>query len=520
MFGLTQLVERAALVNAGGVACHFQGRDTRWSELRERIARTAGVLRGLGVRDGDRVAIISANSDFYCQYLFAVAWAGGVITPVNARLTAPEALYWLQDSGATIVFVDAPFVELIERIRSQLGSQVHAFVYVGADAAPAGYHDLAALLATTQPVPDAGRQGDDLYAIYYTGGTTGRSKGVMLTHGGLLVNVMQWTMTIGVTGVDRMLIVAPMFHMVAALNCIVAALIAGSAVILPRFDAELVLRTIAEQRVTKAALVPAMLDSLVSSPDARRWDLSSLKRISYGGAPMPESLLRRALELLPQTRFFQIYGQTEGGPNISCLAPEDHVLSGPGTEHLRSAGKPLPAVDVGIFDENGNRLALGQRGEICVRSPGLSPGYWNKPEETRAARRGDWLRTGDVGYFDAGGFLYIVDRLKDMIVTGGVNVYSAEVENALHAHPAVAECAVIGVPDARWGERVHAIVRLVEGAQCPAEQLMAHCRTLLADFKRPRSIDIVTQPLPRSAANKILKQELRAPFWRDQARKV
>jgi long-chain acyl-CoA synthetase len=486
----------------------------------QRVPALAGALAKAGVQAGDRVAILSANSDFYFQYFFAVPWAGGVITPINARLAPPEALYWLEDSGSRILLVDAPFVSLVESIRAPLVAQGTALVYIGDGPAPAGYEDLRTLLKDAAPIVDAGREGEDLFAIYYTGGTTGRSKGVMLTHGRLLVNMMQWLLGTGVTAEDRLLLVAPMFHMVAALNGLIAALLAAGVVILPKFDVDLVLRTIAEQRVSKAALVPAMIDALLASPDIRRYDLGCLQRISYGGAPMPEALLRRALELLPQTRFIQIYGQTEGGPNIAALGHEQHVLSGAGAQRLRSAGQPLPGVDVAILDHAGQRCRFGDRGEICVRGPGVSPGYWNRPEEWAAAHHGPWLRTGDIGYFDEDGYLYIVDRLKDMIVTGGVNVYSAEVENALHSHPAVAECAVIGVPDARWGERVHAIVRLQPGAICTAEALTAHCRTLLADFKCPRSIDLVAEPLPRTGVNKILKQQLRAPYWREHSRSV
>ncbi len=520
MTGLTQLLERAALVNPRGIASHFQGRDTTWADMRIEVPKLAGALAAAGLQPGDRVAILSANSDFYFQYFFAVPWAGGVITPVNARLSAPEALYWLQDSGSRFLFVDTPFIGLVESIRTPLREQDTTLVFIGDGPAPDGYVGLRDLLAGAAPIPDAGRGGDDLFAIYYTGGTTGRSKGVMLAHGPLLVNMMQWLLGPGVAAADRLLLVAPVFPMVAALNGLIAALLAAGVVILPRFDTGLVLRSIAEQRVTKAALVPAMIDSLLASPEIRHWDLDSLKCISYGGAPMPEALLRRALDLLPQTRFVQIYGQTEGGPNISSLGHAQHVLSGPGSQRLRSAGQPLPGVDVAILDETGHRCPQGERGEICVRGPGISPGYWNRPDEWAAAHHGEWLRTGDVGYFDEDGYLYIVDRLKDMIVTGGVNVYSVEVENALHAHSDVVECAVIGVPDAHWGERVHAIVRLVPGAGCTAQALAAHGRTLLADNKCPRSIDLVTEPLPRTGANKIPKQQLRAPFWREQARNV
>lgn len=520
MFGVTRLIARAASINSHGVATSFNNRQTNWRDLMDRVARLAGVLQQLGLKPNDRVAILSHNSDFYFEYLFAVAWAGGVVTPINARLTAAEASYWLQDSGSSIVFVEQSFVPLMDEIRPSLGEQVRHFVFVGEGAAPTRYIALNELLAAARPVEDVGRGGSDLYAIYYTGGTTGRSKGVMITHGDLLLNLFQWNSVMGVGPNDRLLIVAPMFHMVAAFNSIIAALLGASAVILPRFDPGAVLEVVQTQGVTKAALVPAMIDSLLNFKDIQKFDLRSLKRISYGGAPMPEALLRRSMEVLPQVAFFQIYGQTEGGPNICCLEPQYHVLEGTGSERLRSAGRPLPAVEVGIFDENGAPMPQGERGEICVRSPTLSPGYWNRPEETLGARRGEWLRTGDIGYLDAEGFVFIVDRLKDMIVTGGVNVYSAEIENVLHSHPVVRECAVIGVPDAHWGERVHAIVRTEDTEGFDVESLKSFCRERLADFKCPKSYDFVIEPLPRNAANKILKQQLREPFWRNHERRI
>lgn len=525
MFGVTRLIDRAALLNARGTASIFQDSELTWTQFADRVARLAGVLRSLGLQPGDRVGILSHNSEFYFEYLFAVAWAGGVITPINARLTAAEATYWLQDSGCSIVFVDPALRSLMEEVRPILGAQIKHLILVGEGqagegAAPPGYRSLADLLEGATPVADAGRGGDDLFAIYYTGGTTGRSKGVMLTHAGLLLNLFQWNSVIGLGAHDRLLIVAPMFHMVAAFNSVIAALLGASVVIVPRFDPRAVLEAIQRHRVTKAALVPAMIDSLLSFPEVANYDLGSLRRISYGGAPMPEALLRRSLEVLPQTAFFQIYGQTEGGPNICCLEPQHHVLEGPNARRLRSAGRPLPAVEVAIFDEQGAPRPHGETGEICVRAPALSPGYWQRPEETRESRRDGWLRTGDVGYLDDEGFVFIVDRLKDMIVTGGVNVYSAEVENALHSHPAVRECAVIGVPDAHWGERVHAIVRIDAAASADAETLRTHCREFLADFKCPRSFEFVDEPLPRNAANKILKRQLRDPYWRNQERKI
>jgi long-chain acyl-CoA synthetase len=263
-----------------------------------------------------------------------------------------------------------------------------------------------------------------------------------------------------------------------------------------------------------------MLDGIVNYLTDSKTELPTLRKITYGGAPMTESSLKRALQALPHTKFFQVYGQTEGGPNISVLNPEYHVLSGEHANKLRSAGHPIPGTDVLILDPEGLPLPANEVGEICVRGLTISPGYWNLPDETSEAHRGGCLHTGDAGYLDEEGFLFIVDRIKDMIITGGENVYSAEVENVICMHPAVAECAVVGIPSERWGESIHAIVRLREGESTTEEELMAHCRQYLAGFKCARSVDFRQEPFPVSGAGKVLKRELRAPYWKGHERKA
>ncbi len=519
-FSFSQLIVRAARIDDAEDAVVFgRERANSWRTTLDRVQRLAGALRSLGLKPGDGVAMLAFNSDLYLQYYFAVPWAGGVLVPINTRLAPAEVVYWLNDSASRFLLVDDAFAPIIEQIAPQLG-HLEKIIYVGDGAAPSGFERLTDLLAVAQPVEDAGRAGEDLAALFYTGGTTGKAKGVMLTHAGVITNTLQWCVTIGLSLDDRLMIVAPMFHMVAGLNSIAAAMLAARISVLPRFEPEMVLAHIAERRVTKVALVPTMIHALVHHPAIARYDLSSLRKISYGGSPMSVTLLERTLRALPHTQFYQIYGQTEAGPNVASLAPKYHDPAAPNGGRMASAGHPMPGVEVTIRDENDVEVPPGVIGEICVRSAAVSPGYWRQPEQTELAWRNGRLHTGDAGYIDAQGFLYIVDRLKDMIITGGENVYSAEVEAVVHQHPAVAECVVIGVPSDVWGEQVHAIVRLHPGASLTEPELIAHCRASLAGYKCVRSVTFRNEPFPLSGANKILKRELRAPFWKERDRGI
>ena len=512
MLSLTQFVQRAAKINANGTATICADRRRTWSEVLDRVRRAAGMLRALGLAEDQRVAILSPNSDTYLEYLFSVAWAGGTIVPINTRLAPPEILYWLEDCDATILVVADPFVEMIAGMRDQLG-QIRRFVHLGEGPVPDGFLSHEALIVETQPVDDAGRCDEDLYALFYTGGTTGRSKGVMITHAGMFTNILEWIAAVRVTQEDRFLVIPPMFHAAGGENSLAVAALAATACILPQFDVVEGFKLIERERLTKIPLVATMLDMMVSHPQIGDFDLTSVSKITYGASPIHEDLLARSMEALPKAQFFQVFGQTEGGPSVTVLAPEYHVTEGPYAGKLKSAGTPLIGVDIAIFDEDGNELAAGETGEICVKGPGVSPGYWNLPEVTAAAFRNGWLRTGDAGHLDEDGFLYISDRVKDMIISGGENVYPAEVELVLLNHEAVAECAVIGIPSEKWGEQVHGIVRLNSGKSTSEGELIAHCREYLAGYKIARSIEFREEPFPLSATAKILKRELRRPYW-------
>lgn len=350
--------------------------------------------------------------------------------------------------------------------------------------------------------------GDEVAFILYTGGSTGRSKGVMHTSATLIANVYQSTELLGDTRGMRFLYVAPLFHVGALAYIVAMAMHAGANVPLGAFDPVLMLETIARCRVTHVAAVPTMLSRVVEAPELTKHDISSWRRVIYGASPISESLLRRAMIALPGAEFAQSYGQTET-VTLTILPPARHAIEGPMVGKLKSAGAPALGVDMKVVDDDGYEVPTGELGEIIARCAALMTGYWNRPDATAEAIRHGWIYTGDVGFADAEGFITLVDRKKDMIISGGENISSVEVEDALCRHAAVLECAVIGLADPDWGERVHAVVRLRDGTTATEPELIAHCRTHLAGYKSPRSVTLMENPLPLSGAGKVLKRELR-----------
>lgn len=514
-YSLSDQLMRAAR-QPGPARVHDHSGSADWQGIAQRVALMAGALRDLGVKPGDRVALLGHNSiDYLCLY-FAIPWAGAIGVPINTRLSTAEVIEQLEDSQSSVLLVDADFAAVAQAACERLPSLRHS-VCLGRTTPPPGTSSLEQLLAQATPVADAGRCDDDVAILFYTGGTTGRSKGVILTHRGVVVGTLQWAYTVGVGASDTLLIAIPMFHIAAGMNAIAAVMMAAGLVIQPRFDPAATLELIARHRITKTALVPTVLEMLITSPHFAQADVSSLTRITYGGAPMPTRILELALARLPHTRFYQIYGQTESGGVATCLLPEFHAVGGEAGRKRRTAGRPVVGMDLRILDAEGRELPQGEVGEICLRGLALTPGYWNRSEQTAALYTGGWLRTGDAGFLDTDGFLTIVDRVKDMIISGGENVFAAEVEGVLYQHPAVAQCAVIGIPSERWGEEVHAVVLLHTGASAGAEDLMAFCRERIGAFKCPRSVSFRNEPLPMTSLGKIRKNELRAPFWASRA---
>jgi long-chain acyl-CoA synthetase len=501
------------------VATRFAARERTWAEIGERVARLGGALRGLGVGEGDRVAILSLNSDRYYEYYFAVPWAGAVFVPINTRLAPAEIVYWLDDSDSLVIFVDDTFLAPLAEIGDRLAT-IRTRIYVGEGPPPAGFVAYEQLIQASAPIEASSRGGDDLAGIFYTGGTTGRSKGVMLSHRGLTLNPLQAQAVVRFSPDDVFLHAAPMFHLADGFFCMAAATIGARNVFLPAFHPLQVLETIQRERITQALLVPTMMNLVVQHTDVRHYDLSSLHQVLYGASPMPEAVIHRAMDLMPNVTFVQGYGQTEASPILTLLGPEYHTNEGASAGKLASAGCAIPGVELAILDAEGLEVPRRMVGEICARGDNVMLGYWKLPEVTAETLRGGWLHTGDCGYMDEEGFVFIVDRAKDMIISGGENVYSAEVENAICQHEAVAECAVIGIPHEKWGEQVHAVLRCKEGMALSEEELMTHCRRLIATYKCPRSVEFTTAPLPQSGAGKILKRELRKRYWEGQERNV
>jgi long-chain acyl-CoA synthetase len=509
---LTHGIHRASRLTPDQPALRCADRCYTWAAFADRVARAAAHFVALGARDGDRIAMLADNSDDVVLFYFASLWAGCVMVPLNTRWSDAELAFAVDDCTPVLLLADAAH---LERARGLAAGCATRLLETGhADAG------LEAALTETEPMADRYRGYEDLAAIFYTGGTTGRAKGVMLSHRNFVANSMTAMVNMGIDAASVHLHVAPLFHVAGGARVFSVTLAGGTHVVLPRFDPVAFLAAVERFRVTLTVLVPTMIGRLVQEPRLQDFDLSSLKLLSYGASPMPEAVLRRLMTLLPDVRLLQSYGMTELSPVATVLPPEYHVFEGPLAGRIRAAGLPAYNVDVAVVDSEDRPLATGEIGEVVVRGPNVMQGYWGLPELTAQTLRGGWMHTGDAGYLDDAGFLFLVDRVKDMIVSGGENVYSVEVEQALHQHPAVHECAVIGVPDDAWGERVHAVVVPEPGAAVTEAELTAHCRSFIAPYKCPRSYSFPETELPKSGPGKILKTALRAPFWQDRERGV
>ena len=502
---LSQAPVRGARLKRHQLALRCGERSVTWGEFADRIARLAGVLQDFGVGPDTTVSMMADTGIEYFDYHFAVPWAGGVIVPLNTRLSDAELVYILNDAESEVLIVGPEYAHRVAALRAG-APRLRVVIGIGI---PGVELDYESLLAARAPVADVRRGGEDLLAIVYTGGTTGRPKGVATTHANLVANTLAAIPNMEFTEDMVYLHSMPVFHTagIARIYGTVTAL--GTGIIMPRFDVDSLFATVARERVTHLLMVPTTINRMLNHPDFARTDFSSVTNISYGASIMPEALLRRALSLLPNVRFTQSYGMTELSPSAAWLQPKYHVLEGPLAGRIKSIGQAIHTAEIRIANEDDVELPAGEIGEIQVRGPMVMRGYWKQPELSARTLRGGWMHTGDAAYMDEEGFIYLVDRLKDMIISGGENVYSGEVENALHEHPAVRECAVIGLPHDDLGETVHAIVVPHEGIAVTAEELVAHCRRLIAGYKCPRSLELRHEALPLSGTNKILKRQLR-----------
>jgi len=511
VFVLNDVIRRAACVNANGPAIITDDAVITWSEFLARVQCIAGALRGCGVQRGDRVAILSLNGPLYYEFMFGVIWAGGIVVPINTRLAEKEMERCLNDLDGTWLCSDDCFVQVLANLEGKIQGVKGKF-FIGSGQAPAGYTGFGDLLKGDPALIGDDPKVGDVALIYFTGGTTGQSKGVMLTHQQLkhaAQQIASGLRTSDPLGRDSVYAhVAPMFHMADGAMCMTMPMVCGANTFMDKFDIAELVKHCNRHRVSWLTLVPTMVKMLCDYLTANDLDIPSLRGIMYGAAPMPMPVLKQVIATLPRVQLFQGYGSTEA-LIISLLEPQFHRLTEENEVLLRSAGRPFRGVLIGIFDAEGNQLPAGEVGEIYVRSNSVMKGYWNQPELTAKTLAGNWLHTGDAGYLDERGFVFLVDRVKDMVISGGENVYPNEVESVLLTHPAIDECAVVGLPHEKWGEVVHAVIRVKNEGTVTAEELDAHCREYIAGYKVPKSFCISTNPLPQTAMGKIDKVALR-----------
>ena len=515
---LADMVRQLAKSHGGKIALDFEGRQTTFAEFDVLTNQVANGLAALGMRQRERIAYLGKNSDVFFELLLGAMKANVRMTPVNWRLAAPEIAFIVADCKAPVLFVGPECVDQARSICTQLPELRVVIATEGATREWQGYAAWREAQSSADPKIDISR--NDVAIQLYTSGTTGKPKGAMLSHANLL-NLLEngagadadwnrWTED------DVSLVAMPIFHIGGTGWALLGLYYGAKGVIAREFDPTKVLDFIERDKVTKLFMVPAAMQFVVRQPRARSVDFSRLKYVLYGASPIPAALLKECIEVFG-CGFVQVYGMTETTGSIVALPPEDPVE---GLDRMRSAGKALPGVEIAILDVDGKHLPPGEAGEIATRSGSNMVGYWNLPDATaKTVGRDGWLRTGDAGYMDKDGYIYVQDRIKDMIISGGENIYPAEVESAVCDHPDVAEAAVIGVPDDTWGETVKAIVVLKAGKQATASDIIGFTRTRIAAFKLPKTIDFI-DALPRNASGKILRRHLRDPYWAGKERQV
>ncbi|NYT63558.1 long-chain fatty acid--CoA ligase [Alcaligenaceae bacterium] len=507
MRSLTKVINQWDKTRNTAIALVDGSVELTWGNFANRVASLASIFQARGIKQGERVAVLGQNSHRLIETLYGALWAGGVAVPLNWRLATPELIELCHDCEPTLLVVDEDFKDQAQTL-AQLVPSIRSVIH---------QHDYESLVASGVPVSDAGRSNDDVAFLIYTGGTTGRPKGVMITHSNLIANFENCLAILPFDEKTVHLHCGALFHLSALWRVVSVTLLGGQHIVLPRFEVEPVLDAIERYQITAAAFVPTMMAALLDSPNFTQEKLSSLRAITYGTSPVSDTLLLRLMQALPACGLYQGYGMTETSPVVTLLTPNDHK---PGNPRLRSCGQAVPGVEVRIADASDALLPQGTVGEIQLRGATVMKGYWQLSELTNQTLRGGWMHTGDAGYFDEQGYLYIVDRLKDMIVSGGENIYSFEVENAIASHPDVAECAVFGIPDEKWGEAVHAVVVPKANVLLDTASVSAHCRARIASYKCPKSIEVRLEPLPLSAVNKVLKASLRTKWWSGQERNI
>jgi len=516
MMNTAEFLTIAATICPDRTAIVFEEKRYTFTELSERANRLANAMANLGVKKGDRVALLQVNCNQCVETYFATAKLGAIYVPLNFRAKADEHDYMLNFAEVNTLFMGDRYVDLIDSIKSKLPTVKH---FVSIESKRDGrlyYEDLIASSPADEVVTEI--DDDDTTILMFTAGTTGLPKGVMLSHNSFSVYVLE-----NVTPADPELeegniLTVPLYH-VAGIQAMMAAIYGGRTLVMERqFEAKEWMELVEKEKANRAMMVPTMLKQLMDNPDFGKHDLSSLRVITYGAAPMPLEVIKRALNVFPGISFINAFGQTETASTITTLSPEDHVISGTEEERekklkrLSSIGKPMHDVEMKVVDEAGNELPPGEIGEIVARGPRVMTGYWKDQEKTeKTIDKEGWVHTGDMGYRDEDGYFYLSGRATDMIIRAGENISPEEIENVLHSHPKIEEVAVIGVPDEEWGEQPRAIVVIKKGETATAEEIMEYCRAKLASYKRPRSVVFVDE-LPRNPMGKVLKRVLRDQY--------
>jgi len=512
----TEFLTIASAICPDKEAIVFEGNRYTFGQLNERVNRLANALMGMGVEKGDRVALLAVNCNQCVEAYFAVARVGAIYVPLNFRAKANELTYMMNTAEASTLLVGERYLEVVNSIRKDLASVRN---YISIDRPHDGYSHYEDILAAGSAEEVFTEIGDtDTTILMYTAGTTGFPKGVMLSHNSFTIYVLENVTPADPITEEKNILTVPLYH-VAGIQAMMAAVYGGRTLVMERqFEPEEWMGLVRDEKVSRAMMVPTMLKQLMDHPKFSDYDLSSLRVITYGAAPMPLPVIRKAMEVFPGVSFINAFGQTETASTITTLSPEDHIIEGTEEEkekklkRLSSIGRPMSDVEMKIVDEEGNQLAPGEVGEIVARGPRVMSGYWKEDEKTAKTIDADgWVHTGDMGYMDEDGYFYLAGRTTDMIIRGGENISPEEVESIIHEHPKVEECAVIGVPDEEWGEVPMCIVVLKPGQTATEDEITEYCRAQLASYKRPRKVAFARE-LPRNPMGKVLKRVLREEF--------
>jgi acyl-CoA synthetase (AMP-forming)/AMP-acid ligase II len=495
----------------------FEGRRWTYAQINERVNHLANALAKLGIKKGDRIGILHVNCNQYIETYFAVAKLGAIFVPLNFRAKADELTYMIANAEAKSLFVGSRYLDVVNTMLPQLPTIKQCILIDSNNEGKMYYEDFLGSASSDEFMGEIGDE--DITILIYTAGTTGRPKGVPLRHSAFGTYVLDNVNPASPDIEERNLLTVPLYH-VAGIQAMLAAIYGGRTLVLMRqFEVKEWLETVQQEKATRAMLVPTMLKRVIDDPDFSQYDLSSLKVITYGAAPMPFEVINKAIKVMPWVRFINAFGQTETASTITTLGPEDHIIEGTEEEREKklkrltsSIGKPLPDVEVRIVDEEGKALPPLEVGEILARGPRIMTGYWRDEQKTsQVITRDGWLRTGDMGWMDEEGYIYLAGRGDDMIIRGGENISPEEVENVVHSHPKVEEAAVIGIPDPEWGQEPRAIVVLKKGEAAAPEEIIEYCRSRLAGFKRPRSV-VFLDALPRNQMGKVLRKKLREDY--------